>query len=130
MSNTQLSDNTTTIAELKDLIQAFVNEREWGKYHNSKDIALAINVEAGELLELFEWVREKEIPALLDNPDKRRRLGEELSDIMILCLNLASVVGLDMADTMSKKLEVNRRKYPVHLVKGEYRKYTELDTEK
>ena len=130
MSNTHLSDNRTTIAELKDLIQAFIDEREWGKYHNSKDIALAINVEAGELLEIFEWVREHEIPALLNNSDKRQRLGEELSDIMILCLNLASVVGLDMADTMGRKLEMNRLKYPVHLVRGEYRKYTELDTEK
>ncbi|MFW6055875.1 MAG: nucleotide pyrophosphohydrolase [Chloroflexota bacterium] len=130
MSNTHLSDKTTTMAELKDLIQVFVDEREWGKYHNSKDIALAINVEAGELLELFEWVREHEIPALLNNPDKRRRLGEELADIMILCLNLASAVGLDVADTMCKKLEMNRRKYPVHLVKGDYRKYTELETEK
>ena len=130
MSTSHLSDSTTTLDELKRLIQEFVDEREWGKYHNSKDIALAINVEAGELLELFEWVREHEITRLLDNPDKRQRLGEELADIMILCLNLASVVGFDMAGTIESKLEMNRRKYPVDLVRGDYRKYTELDTEK
>ncbi|MFW6102681.1 MAG: nucleotide pyrophosphohydrolase [Chloroflexota bacterium] len=129
MSASHLSDSTTTLDELKRLIQEFVDEREWGKYHNSKDIALAINVEAGELLELFEWVREHEIPRLLDDPQKRQRLGEELADIMILCLNLASVVGLDMACTIDGKLEMNRGKYPVHLVKGDYRKYTELETE-
>jgi len=126
MSVPRLSDDTTTIGQLKQLVQQFVDERDWGKYHNSKDLALAISVEAGELLELFEWVREHEIRALLDDPSRRQRLGEELADIMMLSLNLASVVGLDVADTMGRKLEMNRRKYPVELVKGDYRKYTEL----
>jgi dCTP diphosphatase len=130
MPEPELSDGATTINELKRLIQQFVDEREWGKYHNSKDIALAISVEAGELLELFEWVREHEIPALLDDPAKRQRLGEELADVMILCLNMASAIGLDVADAMGRKLEMNRRKYPIELVKGDYRKYTELRTAK
>ncbi len=123
------SDSVTTIGELKRLVQEFVAERDWGKYHNAKDVALAINVEAGELLELFEWVREHEIPALLDDPDKRTRVGEELADIIILCLNLSSVVGLDVADTVGRKMEKNRRKYPAELVRGNYRKYTELRAE-
>lgn len=121
-----LSDSTTTTGELKRLVQEFVDERDWGKYHNAKDVAVAINVEAGELLELFEWVREHEIPALLDDDGKRARLGEELADIVILCLNLTSVMGLDLAQTVGRKLARNREKYPAHLVKGNYRKYTEL----
>ncbi len=121
-----LTDDRTTTGELKRLIQEFVDERDWGKYHNSKDIAIAINVEAGELLELFEWVREDEIPGLLDDPDKRRRLREEMADVLILCLNLAAVNGFDVAETVGRKLAKNREKYPVDLVKGNYRKYTEL----
>jgi len=125
-----LTDDRTTTGELKRLIQEFVDERDWGKYHNSKDIAIAINVEAGELLELFEWVREDEIPGLLDDPDKRRRLGEEMADVLILCLNLAAVNGFDVAETVGRKLAKNREKYPVDLVKGNYRKYTELRSRK
>ena len=125
-----LTDSRTTIGELKRLIQEFVDERDWGKYHNSKDIAIAINVEAGELLELFEWVRENEIPGLLDDPDKRRHLGEEMADVLILCLNLAAVNGFDVAETVGRKLAMNRAKYPVELVRGNYRKYTELRSRK
>lgn len=125
-----LTDSRTTIGELKRLIQEFVDERDWGKYHNSKDIAIAINVEAGELLELFEWVRENEIPGLLEDPDKRRHLGEEMADVLILCLNLAAVNGFDVAQTVGRKLAMNRAKYPVELVKGNYRKYTELRSRK
>ena len=121
-----LKDSVTTTGELKRLVQEFVDERDWGKYHNAKDVAIAINVEAGELLELFEWVRESEIPALLDDPDKYRRVGEELADIIILCLNLSSVAGLDVAQTVGHKLAKNRAKYPAELVRGNYRKYTEL----
>ena len=121
-----LTDDRTTTGDLKRLIQEFVDERDWGKYHNSKDIAIAINVEAGELLELFEWVRENEIAGLLEDPDKRRRLGEEMADVLILCLNLAAVSGFDVAEMVGRKLARNREKYPVDLVKGNYRKYTEL----
>ena len=124
-----LSDHTTTTGDLKRLVQEFVDERDWGKYHNAKDVAIAINVEAGELLELFEWVREHEIPALLDHPEKRQCVSEELADILILCLNLSSVMGLDVAETVGHKLTKNREKYPAHLVRGNYRKYTELRAE-
>jgi len=125
-ADTPFSDSTTTTGQLKHLVQQFVDERDWGKYHNSKDVALAINVEAGELLELFEWVREHELPALEQDAEKRRHIGEEMADIIILCLNLANVLGFDVAETVGLKLEKNRRKYPADQVRGNYRKYTEL----
>ncbi len=126
---TPMSDGITTTGELKQLVREFVDERDWGKYHNAKDVAIAINVEAGELLELFEWVREDEIPALLGQPEKRRSIGEELADVFMLCLNLSSVMGLDVAQAIGRKLEKNRAKYPAHLVRGNYRKYSELHAE-
>jgi len=125
-----LADNRTTTGDLKQLVQEFVDERDWGKYHNLKDIAIAINVEAGELLELFEWVRESDIPGLLEDPEKRRLVGEEMADVVMLCLNLATVAGFDVAETVSRKMAKNRAKYPVELVKGNYRKYTELRSHK
>ena len=125
-----MADNRTTTGDLKRLVQEFVDERDWGKYHNSKDIAIAINVEAGELLELFEWVREDEISGLTEDPEKRQRMGEEMADVIMLCLNLATVAGIDVAETIGKKMAKNRAKYPVELVKGNYRKYTELRSHK
>lgn len=122
----ELSDTTATIALLKKRIQKFVEDREWGKYHNSKDLAISIAVEASELLELFQWVREKDIEALLKDASKFTMLEDELADIIILCLNLANVTGIDVSTAVINKLEKNEAKYPVELVKGKYEKYTRL----
>ena len=122
----ELSDTTATIALLKKRIQKFVEDREWGKYHNSKDLAISIAVEASELLELFQWVREKDIEALLKDAAKFTMLEDELADIIILCLNLANVTGIDVSGAVMKKIEKNEVKYPVELVKGKYEKYTRL----
>jgi len=103
-----------------------VDERDCGKSHNATDGASAINVAAGELLELFEWVRERDLAALELDTEKRRHIGEEMADIIILCLNLANVLGFDAAEIVGAKLEKNRRKYPADQVRGNYRKYTEL----
>jgi len=120
------SDTETTVGHLKQLVEEFVDERDWGKYHNAKDVAIAINVEAGELLELFEWVREKDTPEVLQDPRKREHLGDELADIIMLCLNLASVADFDVSSLVEHKMRKNRDKYPAELVRGNYRKYTEL----
>jgi len=122
----QFSDSGTTVGHLKRLVEEFVAERDWGKYHNAKDVAIAINIEAGELLELFEWVREKDTPLVLQDPEKRQHLGEELADIIMLCLNLASVADFDVSTLVQHKMRKNREKYPAELVRGNYRKYTEL----
>ena len=122
----ELSDITATVALLKKRVQKFVDDREWGKYHNSKDLAISIAVEASELLELFQWVREKDIEKLLRDGDKFNRLEEELADIIILCFNLANVTGIDISRAVMKKIEKNEAKYPVGLVKGNYKKYTRL----
>lgn len=122
----ELSDTTATIALLKKRIQKFVEDREWGKYHNSKDLAISIAVEASELLELFQWVREKDIEALLKDASKFTMLEDELADIIILCLNLANVTGIDVSSAVMKKIEKNEARYPVELVKGKYEKYTRL----
>ena len=122
----ELSDTTATIALLKKRIQKFIEDREWGKYHNSKDLAISIAVEASELLELFQWVREKDIEALLKDAGKFTMLEDELADIIILCLTLANVTGIDVSRAVMKKIEKNEAKYPVELVKGKYEKYTRL----
>jgi NTP pyrophosphatase (non-canonical NTP hydrolase) len=99
------------------LIQ-FRDERDWAQFHNPKDLALAINVEAGELLELFLW---KEA----SNADSER-VKEELADILAFALLMAHRYGFDVRQIILDKIESNGRKYPVEKSKGSARKYNEL----
>ena len=124
--SSEISDKKTSLGQLKQMVQSFVDERDWGKYHNAKDLAISIAIEAAELLEIFQWVREKEIENVTKDDEKRSRIEEEMADVMILCLNLPNTLDINAAQAITRKLERNRAKYPVELVKGNYRKYTEL----
>jgi NTP pyrophosphatase (non-canonical NTP hydrolase) len=109
------------MAEIKSLIQQLIefrNERDWQQFHNSKDLALAINIEAGELLELFLWK---------DNEDvNKEKLEEELADVLSFCLLLAEKHNLDVTEIIEKKIKENDKKYPVEKAKGTSKKYNEL----
>jgi NTP pyrophosphatase (non-canonical NTP hydrolase) len=101
--------------------RAFRDERDWAQFHNPKDLALSISLEASELLECFQWSG-----ADLDVPDKRERMAEELADVMIYCALFADAAGIDAVEAMARKLEANARKYPVGKARGSAAKYTEL----
>lgn len=100
---------------------AFREEREWGQFHNPKDLAISISLEASELLESFQWSG-----ADLEVPDKQGHMIEELADISIYCIYLADALGVDLADAICGKIDANRGKYPVEKARGNSRKYTEL----
>ena len=123
---TDFDDKQVFISLLKRMVKDFVEERNWGKYHNSKDIAISIALEAAELMELFQWKGQQEVLDMLKNQEKLVRVKEELADIMILCLNMANVLDVDVSQAIAEKIDKNKAKYPVELVKGNYRKYTEL----
>lgn len=96
----------------------FRNERDWEQFHSSKDLALAISIEASELLELFLWK---------DNEDfNKEKLEEELADIFSFGLLLAEKHNLNISDIVNKKIEKNAKKYPVSKAKGTSKKYNEL----
>lgn len=96
----------------------FRDERDWKQFHNSKDLALAISIEAGELLELFLWKENENV-----NPDK---LKEELADVLSFCLLLAEKHELDVIEIIESKINKNALKYPVDKAKGTAKKYNEL----
>lgn len=102
---------------IKKLID-FRDQRDWEQFHNSKDLALAISIEAGELLELFLWKGNEDV-----NEDK---LKEELADILSYCFYLAHKHDLDIYEIISDKINKNNNKYPVDKAKGTAKKYTEL----
>ena len=109
------------MSQFDTLLQAlkkFRDERDWEQFHNAKDLALAINVEAGELLELFLWKNAGE--------ENKEKVKEELADIFSFALLLADKYGLDVEAIIEEKIKVNAEKYPVDKAKGTAKKYTEL----
>lgn len=107
--------------ELIDNINRFRDEREWRQFHNEKDLAISISLEASELLELFQWKESAEVvEASLD------RIKEELADVFIYSLMMADNLNLDIKEIIETKMELNKKKYPVELSKGSHKKYDEL----
>ncbi|MCY1585312.1 nucleotide pyrophosphohydrolase [Staphylococcus pettenkoferi] len=94
--------------ELKKKINQFRDDRNWRQYHNEKDLALSISLEASELLELFQW---KETEAVVDN--KRERIAEELADVLIYSYMMADNMDFDIDEIIEEKLKKNGEKYPV-----------------
>lgn len=99
----------------------FRDDRDWGQFHNPKDLAISISLEAAELLELFQWSGEK-----TDVPEKRQEMADELADIMIYGVLMADAANLDLATIIKNKLAKNKKKYPVETARGSKKKYTEL----
>ena len=109
-----MSNLKETIKELID----FRDKRDWAQFHNSKDLALAISIEASELLELFLWKSEEDADI--------EKLKEELADVLSFCLLLANKHNLDIDNIISEKIKKNNKKYPVSKSKGNAKKYNEL----
>lgn len=104
------------IEEVIREIREFTRERDWDQFHTAENLAKSISIEAGELLECFQWN---------DRYDKEA-VCEELADVMNYCILMADRLNVDIADILKKKLEINRKKYPVEKAKGNSKKYTEL----
>src|SRR5574341_1219166 len=109
--------------ELVRAVLAFRDERDWKQFHNPKDLAISIMLEAAELLEHFQWKTPDEVESFLAAAENRRRLGEEMADVLILLVSLADAVGLDLLAAARAKLRENAVKYPVERAKGSAKKY-------
>ena len=110
--------------ELLTLLEKFRDDRDWGQFHNSKNLSLALSIEAAELNELFLWKKESESEAI-----DRQRLREELADVFAYAIMLAGRHGLDVSEIVKEKIEKNARKYPVEQAKGSSLKYKDLSSD-
>ena len=106
------------IQALTGQVKAFVDQRDWDQFHNPKDLALALSIEAAELNEAFLWKKAEEA--------KPEKVKEELADVIIYALLLARKYGWDIPTIVKEKLERNAAKYPVDKAKGSAKKYNEL----
>ncbi len=117
---------TVTLAELTGRLVEFRDARDWKRFHSLKNLMLSVSIEAAELVELTQWKDEAEIESLAEDPEFRRRLGEECTDVLIYLLLIAERAGFDLAQAAAAKIELNGNKYPVEKSRGNARKYTEL----
>ncbi len=109
-------DEDTLIADLKKSVSDFVNERDWEKFHNPKDLAISLSIESGELLELFQWKNPDDID--IRKEDVANRVREELADVVIYALSLANATNIDISEAVLGKIKKNEVKYPVNEWKG------------
>jgi NTP pyrophosphatase (non-canonical NTP hydrolase) len=111
------------IKSVQDTLRTFAQERDWEQFHSPKNLAMALAVEAAELLEPFQWLREEESRALAERPGEYAKVAEEAADVMIYLLRLADQLGIDLERAVAEKIRKNAEKYPVALARGNAVKY-------
>ena len=105
---------TPGIDEIMRIIREFVDERDWNRFHRPAALAMSVAIEAGELLELFQWKSDAEAELRIrSDPAFRESLSDEIADVMIYLLRLCDSAGVNPANAILEKMEKNRRKYPV-----------------
>lgn len=97
-------------------IRKFRDDRDWSQFHTPANLAKAISVEAGELLEHFLW----------DDKYDKNEVSDELADVLVYCIHMADALGVNIIDVINNKMDKNEKKYPVEKARGNSKKYTEL----
>lgn len=114
----------SNIKELTKKIIKFRDERDWKQFHNPKDVALSLVLEAGEVVEHFQWKCKKEIDKYIET--NKADIGEELADVLYWVLLMSHDFEIDILDTLDKKIKKNEEKYPLQKARGKYTKYNKL----
>ena len=111
------------LLQLRGLVRQFVDERDWDQFHTPKNLAAALSVEAAELLEHFQWLRDGRLEEL--GRDKLVQVRHEMADVLVYLVRLADKLDVDLCAAVQEKMVLNRAKYPAELVRGDARKYDE-----
>jgi dCTP diphosphatase len=117
-------EETLTVRELDALVAKFNADRDWAQFHNPRNLAMAVSVEAGELLEHFLWSRDDGPQPPVES--RNAKVREEVADVAICLLNLCHQMDIDLAQAVVDKLKINAERYPVEKAKGRMEKYGEL----
>lgn len=118
MSDLPPGDDRTTLADLRRLVEEFVSARDWHRFHTPKNLAMALAIEAAELMEHFQWLTPEQSRRIADQPERRGAVAEELADVMCYALAMANELGIDVASAVSGKMAKNAAKYPVEKYQG------------
>ncbi len=109
-TNPPKADATTTVDQLRSSVRQFVDERDWQQFHNAKNLSMSLTVEAGELMEHFQWLTTDEV--VQGSGYDLEQVGEELADVACYVLAIANTLNIDLTSTIEAKMIKNRAKYP------------------
>lgn len=107
-----MNDNSTTINELRSLVQNFVSSRNWQPFQTPKNVAMSISIESAELMEKFQWIPDKDTQKMIQDIDQLAGIKDELADVIIYCLDMANVCKIDISSAVKEKLQKNEIRYP------------------
>ncbi len=113
------------INHLKKILQEFSDVRDWNQFHNPKNLAMALAGESGELLEIFQWMSDKDSNNAFKDADIKEKTSHEIADILLYLIRLADLMNINLSEALTQKILINNQRYPAHLVKGNAKKYTE-----
>ncbi|RMG01333.1 MAG: nucleotide pyrophosphohydrolase [Planctomycetota bacterium] len=112
------SDDNTPVARLRQAVADFARQRDWGRFHTPKNLAMSLAIEAAELMEHFQWLTPEQSDAVARDAAKKQAVAEELADVLCYAFALANRLEIDVASTVAHKLEKNAEKYPVEKYRG------------
>lgn len=114
------------IGKLKNRLEKYAKDRDWEQFHNPKNIAMALSVEASELVEIFQWLSLDQAEKLKTIPEKKGHVAEELADILSYVVLIAKYMDIDLVEALEDKHLKNSEKYPVDKARGNAKKYNEF----
>lgn len=115
------------LEELRSRLRQFADARNWAQFHNPKNLAMALTGEAGELLEVFQWLTPEQSMSIMDATERADHVRQELADILAYLVQLADVLDIDLLAALSSKIDLNELRYPIDRAHGNAAKYDELD---
>ncbi len=115
-----MNDATATIGQLREVVEQFVDRRDWHQFHTPKNLAMALAIEAAELMEHFQWLTAEQSRAVAGQPEKLAEAADELADVFCYLLAMANELGLDLAAALETKMVKNARKYPEEEYRGRF----------
>src|SRR5262245_845501 len=115
-----MPDETTTLAQLRDLVRRFVEERDWRQFHSPKNLSMSLAIEAAELMEHFQWIDIADSRRVGDDPAKLDQVRDEIADVLCYLLALANELDIDLSTAIRDKMVKNAAKYPADQSRGRY----------
>lgn len=114
------NDQSTTLANLRNLVRNFVDARDWQQFHSPKNLSMALAIEAAELMEHFQWISGEDSRTVQEDAAKLSEIADELADVLCYALAIANELKIDVATAMRSKMEKNEAKYPADQFRGRY----------
>lgn len=126
MTNASPPSSLVDVGQLAAALERFSAERNWAQFHSPKNLVMALTGEVGELSEIFQWMDEEQSKDAARHPDTAQAVQDELADVLMYLVRLASVLGVDLDAAARQKLEQNNRKYPVEKARNSSKKYDQF----